>query len=74
MARQDDAARRFGQQVCNLREQRGLSQEKLAEAAGVHRTFVGRVERGETNVTLFNILRIAKGLGVKASKLIESVD
>ncbi|HEV3141819.1 MAG TPA: helix-turn-helix transcriptional regulator [Vicinamibacterales bacterium] len=74
MSAQSSAARRFGQEVRRLREGRGLSQEQLAENAGLHRTFVGRIERGETNLTLQNIIRIAKGLGTKASVLVQAVD
>lgn len=67
-------AHRFGTEVRKCREGRSLSQEQLAERAGVHRTFVGRIERGETNITLQNILRIARALGIKASRLLESLD
>ena len=67
-------ARRFGDHVRKRREARGYSQERLAEGAGLHRTFIGRVERGETNVTLYNIIRLARGLGVKPSQLVEPLD
>jgi transcriptional regulator with XRE-family HTH domain len=59
----------------NVRERRlalGFSQEMLAEAAGVHRTYVGMIERAEKNVTIYNIERIARALDVHpASLLIE---
>lgn len=54
----------FGQRVQELRKQRNLSQEQLAELAGVHRTYIGMVERAEKNITLYNINRIAKALKV----------
>ena len=48
-----------------------MSQEQLAEAAGVHRTYVGMLERGEKNVTIYNIERIAKALVVDPSILLK---
>jgi transcriptional regulator with XRE-family HTH domain len=59
----------FGHRVRELRQARGLSQEKLAELAGVHRTYVSSLERGQRNVGLDNILAIAAALGVPASFL-----
>jgi transcriptional regulator with XRE-family HTH domain len=59
----------------NVRERRlalGMSQEALAEAAGVHRTYIGMIERSEKNVTIYNIERIAIALEVSASILLES--
>jgi transcriptional regulator with XRE-family HTH domain len=61
----------FGKQVRKLRLERGLSQEKLAELANLHRNYVGGVERGERNIALVNIIRLAKGLRVKASRLLD---
>ena len=59
----------FGHRVRDLRQARGLSQEKLAELAGVHRTYVSSLERGQRNVGLVNILAIAAALDVPASLL-----
>jgi transcriptional regulator with XRE-family HTH domain len=59
----------FGLRVRNLRQARRLSQEELAELAGVHRTYVSSLERGQRNVGLDNILAIAAALGVPASDL-----
>lgn len=53
----------FGRKVRQFRNEANLSQEKLAELAGVHRTYIGMVERAEKNVTLGNITKIAKALG-----------
>jgi transcriptional regulator with XRE-family HTH domain len=54
-------------EVRRQREQLGWSQEQLADASGLHRTYVGGVERGERNVSLLNILAIRRALGVTAA-------
>jgi transcriptional regulator with XRE-family HTH domain len=64
-----DVQERFGQRLRKLRIQKGLSQEKLAELAGLHRTYVSGVERGERNISLVNIERLAKALGVPMADL-----
>jgi len=56
--------------VRQLRHERGLSQEELADRAGLHRTYVGSIERGERNLTVDNIEKIAKGLGIDAALLL----
>ena len=60
----------FGKQVQELRKARNLSQEQLAELAGVHRTYIGMIERAEKNITLCNIERIAKALEVNIKDLL----
>lgn len=59
----------FGRRVREFRSGLGLSQEALAEMAGVHRTYMGSVERGERNVSLDNIYRIAGALGTSPTEL-----
>lgn len=63
----------FGRRVRELRLARQLSQEKLAELADLHRNYVGGVERGERNVSLVNIVKLAHGLDVRPTKLIEPI-
>jgi len=55
--------------VRKLRLRSGLSQEKLAELADLHRNYVGGVERGERNIALLNIIALARGLRVKPAEL-----
>jgi len=59
----------FGEKVRQLRQARGLSQEELAFKAGVHRTYLGGIERGERNPSLKNIAAIAKALDVSLRDL-----
>ena len=63
----------FGKEVRLLRRKLGLSQEALAEACRLHRTYIGSVERGERNVSLQNIVRIARALDVPPSWLLKDV-
>ncbi len=60
---------KFGKRIKQLREERGISQEKLGELAKVHRTYVGMIERGEKNITLTNIEKFSKALKVNIQKL-----
>ncbi|MGB5597025.1 MAG: helix-turn-helix transcriptional regulator [Crocosphaera sp.] len=66
--------KQLGNNIKQLRTKLELSQEQLAEKAGLHRTYIGAVERGERNVSLDNILAIARALGVSASNLLDSVE
>lgn len=59
----------FGHRVRDLRQARGLSQEKLAEIAGLHRTYVSSLERGQRNIGLDNILALAAALEVSPAEL-----
>lgn len=54
----------IGQRIRDLRKQLGLSQEQLAEIAGLHFSYIGGIERGEKNVTILNLEKIATALGV----------
>lgn len=60
----------FGARVREHRQEVGLSQERLAELAGLHRTYVGSLERGERNVALVNIYALAQALGVPPAALL----
>lgn len=62
---------KFGEKVREKRIEQGLSQEELAVKAGVHRTYIGMIERAEKNITLSNIEKVAKALDIPISKLFE---
>ena len=62
--------RQFGDEVKRLRKAKGWSQEELAKRAGLHRTYIGSIERSERNVSLMNIQRIAKAFNIKVRNLL----
>ncbi len=62
--------KRFAQNVKTLRNKKNWTQEELAKRADLHRTYIGSIERYERNISLLNVERIAKALGVKAKDLI----
>jgi len=61
----------FGENVRMYRNQLNISQEELAFRAGLHRTYIGMIERAEKNITLINMEKIANGLGVKIENLLK---
>jgi transcriptional regulator with XRE-family HTH domain len=65
--------RKFGERIRQLRKEKGWSQEELGFQSKLHRTYIGSVERGEQNVSLDNIGRLAKTLKVKASDLFDKL-
>jgi transcriptional regulator with XRE-family HTH domain len=66
------AAAEFGKRVRAVREELGWSQENLAEASGLHWTYVSSIERGERNISL-NILKLAQALEVDPAELVRSL-
>lgn len=69
--RQSRSARSvFAASLRRLRDQRGLSQERLAELAELHRTYVGSVERGERNISIDNMEQLARALGVQLREML----
>lgn len=64
---------KFGDNVREERLKKGLSQEELARKAGVHRTYIGMIERGEKNITLTNIKKVANALDLKLDRLMSDV-
>ncbi len=64
-----DLQKKVGRNIRSYRQRRGLSQEAFAEALGVHRTYMGGLERGERNLTLRSLERIAEQMGVEVEEL-----
>lgn len=64
----------FGRKLRAHRLERGLSQEELAEASGLHRTYISGLESGARNPTIKIVVQLAKSLGITASELLEGVD
>ena len=63
----------FGKRVRELRAKQGISQEALADLAGVHRTYMGSIERGEKNIGLENIVKVARALRVAPKELLAKI-
>jgi len=66
--------KRLGATIRASRKAKDLSQESLADAAGIDRSHMGKIERGERNVTLLNLVRIASALGTKPSRILGDAD
>jgi len=73
MKKKSEVLIKFGQRVREERQELNLSQEELADKAGVHRTYIGMIERAEKNITLENIEKIAKALGKSIASLFENI-
>ena len=69
-----DITEQFGRRVRYFRKLRNLSQDELAELCGLHRTYIGSVERGERNITLLNADKIANALSVNLAELVTDDD
>ena len=62
---------KFGNKIRSERLKKNLSQEAFADVVGVHRTYIGMIERAEKNITLLNIKKLADGLGISVAELME---
>ncbi|USD56355.1 MULTISPECIES: helix-turn-helix transcriptional regulator [Vibrio] len=74
MKDEEELLKNFGMRVKSFRIGLGISQERLAESSGLHRTYIGSLERGQRNVSYLNILKIAAALEISASVLLEGLD
>jgi transcriptional regulator with XRE-family HTH domain len=69
---EEDITKRIGLNITIIRERKGLSQEKLAELAGLHRAYIGQIERAEKNIGLKNLQKIAFGLNISIKDLLDN--
>jgi len=70
----DDILERIGLNITMIREKRGLTQEELGALAGLHRAYIGQIERGEKNIGLRNLQKIAKALKVSVRVLVDTLN
>jgi transcriptional regulator with XRE-family HTH domain len=70
----DDLLKQLGQRIRELRNQKGWSQEEFADVCGVHRTYMGHLERGEKNLSFRSMMRVAEALGVPLSVLFSGLE
>lgn len=70
----ENAKQIIGNNIRNRRKEKGFSQEELAEKASLHRTYIGSVERGERNISIENIVSIARALNILPKELLEGIE
>ncbi len=68
-----DVLVRLGKRIRVLREEMKISQEELADRAGIHRNYISQIEGGKRNVSFYNVVRIARALRVTPSSLIDTI-
>jgi transcriptional regulator with XRE-family HTH domain len=64
----------LGNRIRELRRKAGFSQESFADHCGLHRTYMGGIERGEHNLTIQTVLTVSRGLGISVSKLLSGIE
>lgn len=69
-----DVVKRVGDRIRHIRKEKGLSQEQLAERAGLHNNYVGQVERGEKNLTIETLEKIVSGLDISLEEMFRFLD
>ena len=68
-----DVLLQLGKRIRSMREERGISQEKLADLAHIHRNYISQIEGGKRNLSFYNVVKLARALRVSPSKLIETI-
>jgi len=70
----EEILKALGQRIRELRLKQGYSQESFADHCGVHRTFMGTIERGESNLSFSNLVKVSRGLGITLSRLLSGLE
>lgn len=70
----EDLQHQLGQRIRKIRTKLGYTQESFADACGLHRNYMGAIERGEQNITIKTLQIVARGLGISVSKLFAGLD
>lgn len=70
----NEIVKQLGERIRHLRKQQDISQEILGERSGIHSNYIGQVERGEKNITLESLSKLATGLGISMEELFRSID
>jgi len=68
-----DVLIQLGKRIRALREERNISQEELADRADIHRNYISQIEGGKRNISFYKLVKIARALQVRPSKLIDTV-
>ena len=63
----------LGKRIRALREERGVSQEKLADLADIHRNYISQIEGGKRNLSFYYVVKVARALRVSPSKLVDTI-
>lgn len=66
--------KRLGERIRTLRQQKGISQEELADRSSIHRSHLGQIERGESDSSMSTLLRLSQGLNLSVSTIIKGVE
>ena len=70
----EEILKALGSRIRKLRSRQGYSQESFADKCGVHRTFMGTIERGESNLSFSNLVKVSQGLGITLSQLLSGIE
>lgn len=69
-----DISKKIGKTIYEIRKENGISQEAFANKIGVHRTYIGMIERGEKNITLVTLTKIAKGFNMHSWEILKKAN
>lgn len=69
-----DISKKLGKTIYSLRKEKGISQESFASKIGVHRTYIGMIERGEKNITIATLSKIAKGFNMHIWEILKKAN